>query len=97
MRTFTELGKQRRTSLKAELGNVLFETKVTYGNVVRPISRRQVYFERLTAHGYSQYGNIKERISKQIVGTSGNSGLRRGFTAREARAITLRSKTRTVN
>lgn len=43
---------------------------VTYGNVVRPISIQQVSFGRLTAHGYSQYGNITERISEQILGTS---------------------------
>lgn len=34
---------------------VLLKTEnVTYGNVVRPISIQQVYFGRLTAHGYSQ-------------------------------------------
>lgn len=50
---------------------VLINTgNVTYGDVVRPISIQQVYFGRLTAHGYSQYGNITERISEHVLGTS---------------------------
>lgn len=50
---------------------VLINTgNVTYGDVVRPISIQQVYFDRLTAHGYSQYGNITGRISEQMLGTS---------------------------
>lgn len=52
------------------LGVLVNTENVTYGNVVRPISIQQVYFGRLTAHGYSQYGNITKRISKQMLGTS---------------------------
>ncbi len=57
--------------LVVQLLEVLINTlNVTYGNVVRPISVQWVYFGRLTAHGYSQDGNITERISEQIAGTS---------------------------
>lgn len=70
------------------------EMKATYGDVVQPIGKQQVYFGRLTAHGYSQYGNTAVTISKQIVGTSDECAVRatasgfRNLTTQKAHPLT---------
>ena len=69
---------------------------------MRPIGiQQQVYFGRLTAHGYSQYGDITERIREQIVFTSDKYasqtaawGLRNTIPTQEAHAVTLRLRAR---
>lgn len=53
--TFREEGlKNMLTKFGAALKEVFDKHEVTYGNIVRPISTKQLYFGGLTAHGYSQ-------------------------------------------